>query len=125
MNSSNALIILNLVRSGAFAATEFNSEIVSLKAAADLQIKNGTQDVYFISTLGQILYALNRPTEGIIYGDAVNVLQNANGFWTPSGAAFTTTFGTALNVEVATSALTLLRSNAKWAAAATRTLNYL
>lgn len=42
LNSSNAFIILNLVRSGAFVATEFNSEIVALRAVADLSIRNGT-----------------------------------------------------------------------------------
>lgn len=125
MNSSNAVVILNLVRSGAFLATEFNSEIIALKAAADGQIRNGTQDVYFISVLGQILYALNRPIEGVVYGDAIAALQNAQGSWTATTPALSSTFGSSFNVEVAASALALLRNNAKWAAAVTRTVNFL
>ncbi len=125
LNTSNAFIILNLVRSGAFVATEFNSEIVALRAVADASIRNGTQDVYFLTLLGQTLYALNRPLEGVVYGDAVAALINAQGSWNATEPAFSSTFGAALNVEVAASALTLLRNNVKWAAVATRAQNYL
>lgn len=124
-NTTNTFIILNLVRSGAFVATEFASEVAALKAAADAQVKNGSVDAYFLALLGQTLYALNRPTEGLVYGDILAANVNAQGVWNVSSPAFTASFGNALTVEVATAAVTLLGNNAKWAAVRTRALTYL
>lgn len=124
-NATNAFILLNLVRSGAFVNTEFNSEITALRAVADAEIRNGTVRVYFLSLLGQTLYALNRASEGLIYGDVVAANVNAQGSWTPTGRAFSSSFGNSLVIEVSAAATTLLGNNARWAAVRTRALNFL
>jgi hypothetical protein len=60
-----------------------------LKAAVDAQIRNNTHDVYVTSLLSIALYNLRRPTEAIIYSNALQRLQFINGSMNSSRIAYT------------------------------------
>jgi hypothetical protein len=65
-NITNVFIVWSLTSAG---ETNLNNEIIALKAIADYQIANNSQDAYFLGLLASSLYNMKRAAEALVYAD--------------------------------------------------------
>jgi hypothetical protein len=73
---------LNAYVLNALAAANVNStaaEVNATKAFVDNQLKTNQADGYILAQLAQALYRLRRPLEAVVYADALQRLQAADG----------------------------------------------
>jgi hypothetical protein len=111
--------------SGAFAVTEFNNELIALRAIATAQIANNTQDAYFFALLAGAYYNLKRAADGTAIADQIQRLVGTDGTVTRTVGTITRSRGSARTQEITALASIVFLNNAKYLPQRTAANNYL
>lgn len=123
----DAICIHALAYSG--STVLLTTEINTLKAYVDDQIKNSKVDSYIASLLAQALYKLKRPVEAVTYADAVTKVQNLDGSIrsdSPTATTLTNSNGFDLTVQQTAQAIIAWNNNvAKYTSQITNATGYL
>jgi hypothetical protein len=120
-----AYVVYQLTLSGAFAVTEFNNELIALRANATAQIASGTQDAYFFALLSGAYYNIRRAADGTAIADQIQRLVATDGTLNRTEGTITRSRGSARVQEITALASVVFANNAKYLVQRTAANNYL